>query len=433
MHDPFHLVQRAWAAYQAGHYDRAEQEARGALALEPNDAEALSVLSLCAMQRSDRPNAVQLAEQAISSAADEAIYHYRLALIHGRFGDHKAAEPPLRATLELDPTFAPGYSLYAWVFFARGHYDIALGGIQEALKHDPFELYALNLRIDILSDKGDVEGALHAAEHALRVHPENKHAHAMLGVLQLKRRNRGSAVTHLQEALRIDPDTVWVRRAYVNALEGRAFPARLLMRTSRAVLAALVECSFVVPLFWVGYLRCRQGYGVATGWHPILLGLVVVFHGMVILAWWGPLLSFLTIPRSSEIRQIIGAEHGFLERTRVTYLWQLFVSAAILISSASIFIAGEWIAPFACAVGGVAIAMLVCALANTPAAWIASRVCAAAVCVLSVAWFLDPAALQSNRRAPRTPLAKCFPVAVIASVAIIPTLNEPRGKWLMRS
>jgi tetratricopeptide (TPR) repeat protein len=432
-HNSYQLVQRAWAAYQAQHFDLAEKEARGALALEPNDPEALSVLSLCAAQRQERKVAVQLAEQAIGLVPDEAIYYYRLAAIHGQFADHEATEPELQRTLELDPAFAPAYALYAWVYFTRGDYNTALNLIAEALKFNPLEVDALNLKAQVLQKKGDASGALRAAKDALRADPENYQAHAIIGEVQIELRNRRGAISHLQEALRIDPDTTWVRKAYSDALEGQTLLARSLMQLSRVMLAVLVKGSVVVPIFFTGYLKGRQGYGVPSEWHPVLLGVVIAFHAMMILAWWGPLLSYFTIPRKSPDRQIILAEHGLRQRTRTASFWQFLFSATILISAASIFIPGDKIAPLACVTGGIGIVTLVCTLANSAAARFASKLCAIAVCLSAPVWFSDPAVLQPARRAQQKPLSKFFPITVVLSIVIIPALNEPRRNWLAKA
>jgi tetratricopeptide (TPR) repeat protein len=421
-------VQRAWAAYQAKHYDVAEREAQAALAVEPTDAEALSLLSFCSMVGNDRRTAIELGQQAIAQSPDEAVYHYRLAHIHSCFGDHKSAEPLLQTTISLDPAFTAAYALYGWVYLKRGHLDIALSAVHEALRIDPGHENALNIRIEILRAKKDLDGALCAAQDALAMHPENERAHAMLGVLELKRRNRGSAIAHLHESLRIDPDTAWVRQAYANAIEGRSIPARVFMHVSQGILRVFVQCSMILPIFGLGYLRSRQGYGVASEWHPALFGLVVVFHSLLILAWWGPLLSFFTLPRDSNVRRIVSSEFGLLERSRVGRLWQLLASAALLLSTASIFVAGDWIAPMACAIGGVAIAALMCTLAATPGTWLATRLCAAAVCITAIAWFVDPGALQPDQRASKSTLAKLFPISVIVSVAVIPLSKQSPRK-----
>ena len=59
------------------------------------------MLSLCAMQRNDRRLPSNLPNKQSSLIAEKAIYHYRLAVIHSRFGDHKAAEPAFQRHVEL--------------------------------------------------------------------------------------------------------------------------------------------------------------------------------------------------------------------------------------------------------------------------------------------------------------------------------------------
>ncbi len=217
-----HLIQRAWAAYQSDYHELAEREARGALVIEPNHAEASSLLSMCALQRRDRDGAVKFASQAIESAPHFAIFHYRLALIHGRFGDHLKAEPAVQTSLAHDPEFAPAYSLYAWIHHARGDVTTALDTVNEALRFDPNDEHALTLRIELLAEAGFVELSDKAANVALEIYPNSAHVHATIGALKLKHRQHHLAAVHLRESSRLAPGKRLVRNQFVQALEKRS-------------------------------------------------------------------------------------------------------------------------------------------------------------------------------------------------------------------
>ena len=337
-HHAFHLVQRAWAAYQAKRYDLAEKEALGALALDPNNPEALSILSICATERKDRTTAIQFAEQAVMHAADLAIYHYRLALVHGRFGDHKAAEPPLKSALELDSSLAPAYSLYAWVYFARGHINIALRAIDEALKYDPHDAYALNLRIELLQSRGDHAAASRAAMEALRINPENTKAHTMVGMQELRNRKHKSAIPHLRAALELAPDAPKVQKAYVTALEGQSYLSRTILQPNQFFSYPILTPFW--PFCWALYLMSRQLEGTVFHWSWFAIAIAVAFHALLIWGWWGPWVSYLLVRGDPETRRILDASCKPIERAKLGP-WQILMSTAIVVSTASLVIPGD--------------------------------------------------------------------------------------------
>jgi tetratricopeptide (TPR) repeat protein len=385
-HDSFHLVQRAWAAYQAKHYDLAEKEARGALALEPNDPEALSVLSLCAMQKNDRIGAVQLARQAIAGAADWPIYHYRLALVHGHFADHQSAEPPLRTTLALDPSFAPAYSLFAWVYYVRGHVNIALRAIDEALKFDPHDAYALNLRIELLQTRGDHESARRAAMEALRENPENEQAHALAGVSTLKLKDPQRGIFHLSEAVRLDPRQQWVRKAYVQALESQHPIARPLLRLQHWTASSLDGHGAFWLLLWAIYFLARYFAGVPVSWHFVPAIAAAVFLILLAITWWGGVAPYFLMRSQPDIHRLIATEENLPSRMRVATLGQILLTTAIILSFASFAMASRYIVPIASAVLFNAISLLCCEAAKSRRGKIDTRIYAAIVFLGSIAW-----------------------------------------------
>jgi tetratricopeptide (TPR) repeat protein len=416
--DLFYLVGRAWAAYQSGHYDVAEREARGALAIEPNDPEALSILSLCAMQRNDQDQAVMLAERARAQGVEEPIYHYRLARIYGWFGDHKLAEVPLDKTLALDPMFAPAYSLYAWIYFARGHLDIALRAIHEALKFDPHEQYALTLRIDILKAKGSRKLAERAAREALAVNPENERAHAMAGLINLELREHEQGISHLREAARLDPGESWVRQTYAQALEERSPWARFLVRLSKSLREMSAQHYVMASIAWLVYLLHRQEVGVAIYWTWPKLSLALLLHTLLVIGWWGPLISYVMLPDLAA-RRIVAAELGVRERMRLYRPWHACVSLAIIISVLSVLIPGPYLAPLASGLAGTAVAFRLYELPHSRNGRIAAACFAGVVVIAAVAWSIHPHSLRSEKDYPRNPLAQSFPAVFVLSTVLL--------------
>jgi tetratricopeptide (TPR) repeat protein len=293
------------------------------------------------LQDKDRSAAVELAEQAISFAPGEAIYHYRLALVHGRFGGHTAAEPPIRAALRLAPDFAPAYSLCAWIYFARRDFERALESIDEALSIDPHEPYALSLRIEVQQAKGNPGAAHSLAMEALRVNPENAYVHRLVGTLELRKNNLQSAVSHFRDALNLSPDSQSVQEAYATALERQSGLRRVLLQAGEFCSQPVVIA--VWPLCWMAYLAGRDVHGPVVRWPWPGALMAVVFHAVLLWAWWGPLLSYALLFSNPEMRRAVHAKRRPFEVARLRHAWQIIISAAIAASTVSLVFPGNQI------------------------------------------------------------------------------------------
>lgn len=421
--DYYQHVEGGWAAYRIGRYESAEREAREALARAPTEPEALSLLSLCAMQRKDLKNAVRLAEEAIGYSPAEAGYHYRLALVHARCGDHISVDLPLQRAIELDPQLAPAHALYGAVYLARDEFGLAYDAVMRALEIDPLDSYALNLRIDILKRQGLLREARRAALDALEIDPENAQAHAMAGTLKLGS-DRHGALDHLREALRLAPERRWVQRVYTEALEGRNAVARGLLKLSRSLTLVAVDSYCIWLALWVFYLLSRANRGTPMEWPPIFFAAAITLHVLLVLAWWGPLLSYAMLKRDSEVRRVVAAERSLRDRTRVGRWWHAVMTIAILVSVAGLFLPGERFAPLVTALAGVSMALWLVEAASGRLGKSLAGTYAIFVLAMAAAWVYHPATMRNDKGRKKLVLAELFPVAAIVAASVAFGLSE---------
>src|SRR5438876_4197468 len=85
---------------QAGRLQAAEQIYRQILAVEPNDADALHLVGVLALQAGMPVVAVEHITRAISVKENEAVFHYTLGEAYHALGNLNAAIACYRRTLE---------------------------------------------------------------------------------------------------------------------------------------------------------------------------------------------------------------------------------------------------------------------------------------------------------------------------------------------
>jgi tetratricopeptide (TPR) repeat protein len=104
-----------------------------------------------------------------------------------------------RSALQRSPNDARLWALQGIALSASGHKKEALGAYNSALRISPNYLPALEGAAELEYNAGS-ERAAALLQQILKVQPDNPTAHAMLGVLDYKRRDCPSAVKHFQAA-----------------------------------------------------------------------------------------------------------------------------------------------------------------------------------------------------------------------------------------
>ena len=104
-----------------------------------------------------------------------------------------------RAALQRSPNDARLWALQGIALSASGHKKEALSAYNSALKISPNYLPALEGAAELEYNAGSERAAM-LLERVLKLQPDNPTAHAMLGVLDYKRRDCPSAVKHFQAA-----------------------------------------------------------------------------------------------------------------------------------------------------------------------------------------------------------------------------------------
>jgi tetratricopeptide (TPR) repeat protein len=264
----------------------AERETLLALAAQPDDPHALSLLAVSRIEQDKRDPALEAARQAVGFAPDVPYLHYVHALVLHRMDRDEEAFRAVQEALRLDPEDADLFSLLAAIELARRRWPAALAAAEQALALNPEHVGAANLRAMALVRLGRKAEAMTSVDHALHRAPEDAFSHANQGWNQLHRNDPRAAQVHFREALRLQPDLEYAREGMLEALKARnpVYRGMLAYFLWLGRQSARFQWAFIVGI----YFGSRAAH---TLWdaHPELKWLwwplFGLFYGFVYLSW----------------------------------------------------------------------------------------------------------------------------------------------------
>jgi len=213
----------AYQAYLLGRYywnkrtqadvERAIQEFRRAIALDPRSALAYAGLADCFVVawdnnylsaqesfREGRANAMKALQ--LDDTIAEAHASLGAVLSLGLFWP--AAEVEFRRALELNPGYATAHQWYAVTLSVLGRHDEAVAEATRALELDPLSAVQNVFLGQRLYYAGDYAASVVQLQKAVALAPQFSFAHAILGRVYVMRGQYGDAIRELEVASKLD-------------------------------------------------------------------------------------------------------------------------------------------------------------------------------------------------------------------------------------
>ena len=234
------LLTEAVRLHQAGQLDQAAALYRKVLTVHPNNADALHLLGMIALQQSQPQTAAELTAAAIALDDRQAPYHSHHALALQTLGDMEGAVAGYRRALVLNPddpdtynnmgnalaalnkpenavaafrralTLQPGNAMahnnLGHVQRTMGLWDDAEASFRKAATLQPGFAGAFVNLCNLYRDKDDLHGAESSYRHALTLAPRETAAHCGLGLTLWQLGRHDEALASYQTVLAIDPD-----------------------------------------------------------------------------------------------------------------------------------------------------------------------------------------------------------------------------------
>lgn len=253
------MLTEAVRLHQTGQLDQAAALYRKVLSLHPNNADALHLLGMVALQQGQAQTAAELIRNAIAQDDRESAYHFHLALALQTLSDMPGAIAGYRRALALKPNDADIYNNMGNALAAQGKLEDAVAAFRRVLSLQPGNALAHNnlghvqrtmrlwdeaeasfrqaaaLRPDFSGafvnlgnlnrDKNDLRAAENCYRRALAITPHDTAAHCGLGLTLWHMGRRDEALASYQTALSVDPDhpetlvNLGIARAEDGALE----------------------------------------------------------------------------------------------------------------------------------------------------------------------------------------------------------------------
>jgi Flp pilus assembly protein TadD len=197
---------------QKGQLDEAEYRLRDRLNEAPNDPEALNMYGVVLARKGDALGARSHFKRAIDAGPEEPSYLVNYGLLLAQQGDSLRATEFLERAAALDPNWSRGHAQLGELALSAGQVDSADQRFRTALRADPNDAQAQIGLAQVLLVHGDVDHALALAQSAIQQLPDDPRAQTVLGMVLLSKGHFAFARQALDNALRLDPSNVRVRR-----------------------------------------------------------------------------------------------------------------------------------------------------------------------------------------------------------------------------
>ncbi len=199
--------------FQSGNFQEAAAVCRGILGKDPNNAEAVQLFGLTALQTAQYDLAMDLLKKSVNLRPEVPNYHNNLGLVFQRMGQLENARKCFFNALQLNPCFSEACYNLGTIFWALGKTEAAVKQYQEALRLNPNYAEVYNNLGNIMRDQSRLDEAQKHFEQACALNPHLAEVHNNLGNILQARGQLQEAVVHYQEAIRLRPNYA---RAYNN-------------------------------------------------------------------------------------------------------------------------------------------------------------------------------------------------------------------------
>ena len=165
------FTRRASKLLRLGRVDRAERDLQDALALVPEDAEALALTAVIRVVKNDKVGALDLAQRAVAR----------------------------------DGRSVPALIALSYALQSHFRLEEALDAASRAAELEPGNSVAQARRAELLLSVGRIRDAEAAADVAVKANPADSRARTVLGFAQLARMDTARAREQLRQAANLDP------------------------------------------------------------------------------------------------------------------------------------------------------------------------------------------------------------------------------------
>jgi tetratricopeptide (TPR) repeat protein len=214
---PSSPLQEALTLHQRGELEQAVRIYRTILEREPDNADALHLLGVAALQCGQGQQAIELLERSVSRRPGEAAFHADLATAYRACNQAERALNSYQMALRLQPASAEAAIDLGTLLMQVERPAEAAAVFRHAIQHQPNHPVAYNNLGNALRVLGDFQQAVACFRRAIEIEPGLSYAHGNLGQLLLDCGQIQQALPYLQASARLDPKSAAAHNNLGNA------------------------------------------------------------------------------------------------------------------------------------------------------------------------------------------------------------------------
>ncbi len=196
----------AMQQHRTGQLSQAEQICRAILQVQPQQVDALHLLSLLASQVGQHERAGAYLSQVVRLQPDSAAAHYNLGTVFQDQGQLAEARACYQQAVRLEPVYVEAHYNLGNILKEQGQREGAQASYEQALRLQPDYAAAHNNLGNLLQEQGRLAEAQACYQQVLRLRPDSAAAHSNLGNVHKEQGQLAEAVVCYQQALHLQPD-----------------------------------------------------------------------------------------------------------------------------------------------------------------------------------------------------------------------------------
>ena len=206
-----------------GRYKMAYDGLKKYLASDPQDAHAIRLLGLCALNLKKLDEAEVHLKDAIAIEPWNGSNQYLMANLHTLKNQFPLALKSMEEALEFDPYNSNYHEMKARILLSLKKFKEAEISAREALKIDGQNVDAANVLSQALSAQSKNDEASDVMDKVLEINPENWETHSNYGYRYLEQGKVPEAIEHFRNALVNDPTQEYAQHGMKLAMKAK-FP-----------------------------------------------------------------------------------------------------------------------------------------------------------------------------------------------------------------
>jgi tetratricopeptide (TPR) repeat protein len=193
-------------------------EARTALSMDPENAEAYQILGLGLYANEQYAASAHAFMESLTRDPRNADTYYDLGITLHADRDLPGAVAAYRTAIHLNPGFWQAHSNLALILHEQSKFDQAIDEYKEAKRLAPDDASVRNNLGNTYCDKGDFDAAMIELRQLYQLHPEWVQGHPCLARAYMSKKDYGSAINELRLAVQQNPTDSAEHRALGEAL-----------------------------------------------------------------------------------------------------------------------------------------------------------------------------------------------------------------------